>query len=394
MSFIRTTATNKLLTLTKRIRGVAGGTSASKTISILLILIHYCQTRKGKVVSVVSETMPHLRKGAMRDFKNIMESHNYWDESKWNETNSTYNFDGTILEFFSADDAGKVRGPRRDVLFINEANNVPFETYEQLEVRTSETIWLDWNPVTEFWFYTEVKDNDHVDFIILTYKDNEALNPAIVASIESRREKKNWWKVYGEGQLGEAEGRIYTGWIQIDTIPHEAKLIRRGLDFGYSNDPTALIDVYQYNGARIYDELIYRKGMSNKDIADVINNQEEDVLTKADSAEPKSIDEIRSYGVNILPARKGKDSVVNGIQRVQDKKVYVTKRSINLWKEYQNYLWETDKDGKILNIPQDIWNHCMDGIRYAEEEEYLVSDELEWEAHQHELEQMMQQRGY
>lgn len=394
MSYIRTTATDKILQLRKRIRGVAGGTSASKTISILMWLIHYAQTHDNKVVSVVSETMPHLRKGAMRDFKNIMETHNYWNDNNWNETNSIYTFGSTILEFFSADDSSKVRGPRRDVLFINEANNVPYETYEQLEIRTNDIIWLDWNPVTEFWFYTDVKDKEDVDFVILTYQDNEALAPAIVKTIESRREKKNWWRVYGEGLLGEAEGRIYTGWTQIDEIPHEAKLVRYGLDFGYSNDPTAIVAIYEYNGGRIYDEVCYRKGLSNKDIADLLNNQDEEALVKADSAEPKSIDEIATYGVNILPAVKGKDSVVHGIQKVQDLKVSVTKRSTNLWKEYQNYLWESDKDGKILNIPQDILNHCMDAIRYGEEDKRSVYDDSEWEIVQMQNQKRLRSRGY
>jgi phage terminase large subunit len=172
--------------------------------------------------------------------------------------------------------------------------------------------------------------------------------------------------VYGLGQLGEIESRIYTGWIVIDDIPHEARLERRGLDFGYSADPATLIDVYKYNGGIILDERFYRKGMSNKDIADFILNAEEpQTLVYADSAEPKSIDELSTYGVTIAPARKGQGSVNQGIQYVQDQRVSMTKRSVNLIKEYRNYLWEYDKDGQQLPKPQDFGNHAMDAIRYA-----------------------------
>lgn len=394
MPYQQTTATQKLLKLTKRVRGVAGGTSASKTISILLWLIDYAQCHSKKTISIVSETMPHLRKGAMRDFKNIMQEHGYWKDADWNETNSIYTFKtGSIMEFFSADQPERVRGPRRDVLFINEANNVTFEAYEQLEIRTNEIIWLDWNPVTEFWFYTDVKDREDVDFVILTYLDNEALAPAIVKTIESRRDRKNWWRVYGEGQLGEAEGRIYTGWLQVDDIPHEARLYRYGLDFGYSNDPTAIVAVYEFNGGYILDQVCYRKGMSNKDIADLLKNLD-DALVKADSAEPKSIDEVGSYGISIVAAVKGKDSVRYGIKYVQDQRISVTKRSVDLWKEYQNYLWETDKDGTILPIPQDFMNHALDALRYAFEDRQSLHQDDEWDMLQLENERYLKARGY
>jgi phage terminase large subunit len=364
--FKATTATNKLIKLTKRIRGISGGTSASKTISILLWLIDYAQTHHNELISVVSETLPHLRKGAMRDFETIMKTHNYFKESLWNATNSIYTFEtGTKLEFFSADQSDKVRGPRRDILFINEANNINYETYTQLEIRTRNIIWLDWNPVSEFWFYTEVKDSDDVDFLILTYKDNEALEQSIIQSIESRRANKNWWLVYGEGLLGESEGRIYTGWnTEFETVPHEARLERYGMDFGYSNDPTAIIAIYKWNGAYILDEITYLKGLSNKNITDLFINLPR-ALIVADSAEPKSIDEIKSYGLNIIGATKGSGSILQGIQFVQQQQIFVTKRSTNLIKEYRNYLWMTDKDGKIINVPQDFLNHLMDALRYG-----------------------------
>lgn len=321
---------------------------------------------KPTLTSIVSESFPHLKRGAIRDFINILQAHGYFKDERWNKTDYVYTFEtGSKIEFFSADQASKVRGPRRDRLFLNEANNISFEAFEQLEVRTKEFIMLDWNPTNEFWFYTDVlgKRND-VEHIILTYKDNEALSKEIVDSIEQRKGRKGWWAVYGEGLLGEVEGKIYKGWEILDEIPTYAKLERYGLDFGYSNDPTAIVALYTFNGAFILDEICYLKGLSNKQIADTLKNKDS-ALTIADSSEPKSIDEIRSYGLNIIGANKGKDSVNQGIQFVQDQKISVTKQSINIIREYRNYLWITDKDGKILNEPEHTFSHSMDAIRYA-----------------------------
>lgn len=363
--FTATTATHKLLKLRKRIKGIAGGTSAGKTISILQILIDYADSVPNQLVSVVSESFPHLRRGAMRDFLNIMQEHGYFEDDKWSKTDFTYTFDnGSKIEFFSADQPSKVRGPRRDVLFINEANNVPLETFDQLEVRTRKSIWLDWNPTNEFWWYTEVAPNREHDFITLTYKDNEALSDEIVKSIETRKGNKNWWLVYGLGQLGEYEGQIYRDWQIIDSVPHEAKLVRYGLDFGYSVDPTAIVAIYYWNNGYIVDECLFQKGLTNKQIADHLNNLPQ-ALVIADSAEPKSIDEISSYGVRILPAIKGQGSVSMGIQWVQEQRISVTKKSTNVIKEYRNYLWKTDKDGKTIPVPDVGFDHSMDAIRYG-----------------------------
>ena len=365
MPFKRTTATEKILKLNKDVRGVGGGTGASKTISILMWLIDYCQSHDDKVVSVISESFPHLKRGAMRDFLNIMKQHNYFEAHRWNKSDYTYTFETeTMLEFFSADQSEKVKGARRHVGFLNEANNIPFETYNQIEIRTSEILWLDWNPVSEFWWYTDILPHFSVDHITLTYLDNEGLPPKVKRSIESRRHMTNWWKVYGLGQLGEVEGRIYTGWALVDEIPHEARLERYGLDFGYTNDPATIIAVYYYNGGYILDEILYRRGMSNKRLADTLKNLDEG-LTIADSAEPKSIDEIASYGLAIMPSKKGKDSVVHGIQYVQEQKISVTKPSLNILKEYRNYLWDTDREGKTINKPEDGFDDCLDAVRYA-----------------------------
>jgi len=365
--YLKTTATKKLLTLNKRIRGVCGGTSASKTVSIMLWLIGYAQTFKNEKISVVSESFPHLKRGAIRDFEEIMKEHEFWDDGRWNRSDYIYTFEtGSIIEFFSADQPGKVRGPRRDLLFINEANNISYETYTQLEIRTRKIVWLDWNPVSEFWWYDEVLPHQDVDFVTLTYRDNEALPIEMIQAIEVRKANRNWWRVYGEGILGESEGRIYTGWNIIDEIPFEAQLIRYGLDFGYSNDPTAIDAVYRHNNAFIVDEIVDQKGLSNRQIADVFLNIPR-ALIIADSAEPKSIDELHGYGLTILPSKKGQGTVLQGIQYVQSQRVSITKRSVNTIKEYRNYLWLTDKDGRIINEPSPIWNHHMDDIRYAME---------------------------
>ncbi len=366
--FQLTTATKKIAQLQKRIRAVQGGTSASKTVSILLLLIHAAQSDKTPTLtSGVSESFPHLKRGAMRDFLSIMEQHRYFKDKNWNKSDFIYTFEtGSKIEFFSADQPSKTRGPRRDRLFLNECNNIPYEAFDQLEVRTKEYVYLDWNPTTEFWFYDKVQPRNDVDHLIITYRDNEALDESIVRSIEQRKSNKAWWQVYGEGQLGEIETRIYKGWRIIDDVPHEARLERYGLDFGYSNDPTAIVAIYYLNGEYIWDEIAYQKGLSNKMIADILLQQPK-ARVIADSAEPKSIDELKSYKLSVAPANKGPGSVLQGIQNVQQQWISVTKRSVNIIKEYRNYVWLTDKDGRILNEPVDIYNHAMDAGRYAME---------------------------
>lgn len=366
----RTQAYRKICQLNKRIRGIGGGSSASKTVSILIWLIAYCQKNQGKIVSVVSWTLPHLKKGAIRDFLSIMSSPDddgasFFRDSRWNKTDFIYTFEtGSKLEFFSVDQPGKVRGPRRDVLFVNEANNINYETYTQLEIRTRDIVFLDWNPISEFWWYSEVMNKPSVDSLVLTYKDNEALSENEKNALEARMSNKSWWKVYGLGQLGEIETAIYKNWKIIDEIPHEARLERYGLDFGYTNDPSSIVAIYYYNGGYILDEICYQKGLSNKQLSDILTNLPQ-ALIIADSAEPKSIDELKLYGLNILPANKGVGSVNQGIQFVQSKKVSITKGSVNGIKEYRNYVWQTDKNGKILQVPDHQFSHFMDAVRYG-----------------------------
>jgi len=363
-----TTATHKIAKLKSKIRAIQGGTSAGKTMSILFYLIDKAQSDEiPTLTSVVAESIPHLKKGSLRDFKNIMREHNYWEDKQWNETDKIYTFEtDSKIEFFSSDNGDKLRGARRDRCFMNEVNNQTLDAFDQLEVRTKEFIILDWNPTSEFWFYTDILNHrDDVEHIILTYKDNEALSGEIITSIEARKNRTGWWKVYGLGQLGEVDGKIYKDWQIIESVPHEARLVSYGLDFGYSNDPSVLVAIYYYNGGYIIDERLYQKGMLNNQIAELIKSQEQLAVVKADSAEPKSIDEIKLHGVTIVAVSKGHGSVEQGINYVQAQRISVTKNSYNIIKEYRNYLWKTDKVGKILNQPEHEYSHSMDAIRYG-----------------------------
>lgn len=344
-----------------------GGSRSGKTHSILVALHHITNSRPS-ISSVVSETFPHLRKGAIRDYKRILVSQESWIDKWWNKTDSTYTIsDKKILEFFSADDSGKVHGPERDYLFINEAQNIDYEIARHLFVRTRKTIFIDFNPTREFWAHTELKNDPKTLWIHSVYKDNPYLTPEQVAEIEKNKGNKAWWTIYGEGKIAESEAQIYSGWKQIDEIPHEARLERYGLDFGYSIDPTVIVAIYYYNGGYILDEVTYRKGLNNRNIADILLNLPQ-ALVIADSAEPKSIDEIRNYGVNIIGAIKGQGSVNQGINYVQQQQISITKRSVKTIKAQRNYLWKVDKDENILNVPDDRvheWSNPMDAIRYG-----------------------------
>lgn len=369
----RTTAQTKISKLKKRIRIVQGGTSSSKTFSIIPLLIHYASLNTGSEISIVSESIPHLKRGALKDFKKIMQwTDNYKDE-RLNKSNLKYTFaNNSYIEFFSVDQPDKLRGARRDILFINEANNVSFEAYNQLAVRTKKFIYIDYNPTSEFWAHTELLQDQDADFVILTYKDNEALDDAIVKEIEKAKEKaktskywENWWNVYGLGKVGSLEGVVFPNWDETMQVPGDAKLLGGGMDFGYTNDPTAYIQCYKLNNTLIFDEVIYRTGLLNSDIKDLLRSNNVGMTAiYADSAEPKSIAEIRRYGFNIKGADKGRDSVLYGINILQQHHFLVTKRSTNLIKELRNYTWDTSKTGEKLNKPVDAFNHAIDAIRY------------------------------
>lgn len=343
-----------------------GGTRSGKTHSILSVLYHIVNSRKEETVaSVISETMPHLRRGAIRDYKRILQSQHAWNDATWNKTDSVQTLgDNKLIEFFSAENSDKVHGPERDFLFINEAQNVSYEIARHLFVRTRKTVFIDFNPVREFWVHEELKNDPKTLWIHSTYKDNSFLTQEQVDEIERNRNNRAWWAIYGEGRVAESEEAIYKGWNFIDSIPPEARLERYGLDFGYTNDPSAIVSIWKWNDAYIINEEAYTKGLSNKQIADLFTNLPR-ALIIADSAEPKSIDEIKGYGHLIVGSQKGPGSVNQGIQYVQEQKIFVTKTSINTIKEYRNYMWLKDKDGKILNEPSGVWDHTMSSIRYG-----------------------------
>ena len=271
----RTTAINKILALKKRIKIIQGGTSAGKTFGILPILIDKAARQSGLEISIIAESIPHLRRGALRDFLKIMKWTNRYMDDRFNKSHLKYEFaNGSFIEFFSADDSSKLRGARRDILYINECNNINFEAYNELAIRTKKEVFLDFNPANEFWVHTELKGESDADFIILTYKDNEGLDEGIVQQIEKNRLKastsaywRNWWLVYGEGKIGQLQGAVFTNYKIIDNIPAEARLIGLGLDFGYTNDPTSIIEVWKHNETRILNEIKYQTGLLNSDIA-------------------------------------------------------------------------------------------------------------------------------
>ncbi len=299
-----------------------------------------------------------------------MQATNRWINGNFNKSFLKYSFtNGSYMEFFSTDQPDKLRGARRDILYINEANNINFESYQQLSIRTKDIIWIDFNPTHEFWAHTELQEDEDSETLRLTYKDNEALSPLIVKEIEKAREKAktsdywaNWWNVYGLGLQGSLEGVVFSNWKVIPSLPTEARLIGCGLDFGYSNDPTALIGIYKYNDTRILDEILYSTGMVNSEIAQYIPK----TAIFADSAEPKSIEEIRRLSVNIRPVKKGPDSIIYGLQTMHTQKYLITQKSTNVIKEFRNYCYDTDKNGKTLNKPIDKYNHAIDAIRYHE----------------------------
>lgn len=353
-----------------------GGTRSSKTYSIIQMLVLLANVGKKRAIDIVSESLPHLKRGAIKDLDDILRDAGLKEGEAYdiNRSDHVYTFraTGTTISFFSADNWAKVKGSRRDILFINEANRIDWETYRQLAVRTTETIIIDWNPDAEFWYENNKLNLDPSTIEIhSTYKDNDFLTALQIAEIESNRERDpNWWRIYGEGEVGLPTGLIYTNHHIVDIIPDRVRrnaMHTRGLDFGFTNDPTALVDVYIETTARAVwcEELIYRKGMDNNDIAKEMRSQglNANVEIFADAAEPKSISEIHKYGFNVKPSFK--NALATQISWLKGYDIYITQQSLNGIKEFRNYKWKTDKDGKALNEPIDLWNHFLDALRYA-----------------------------
>jgi len=365
---------------------IRGGQGASKTISILQ-LIKQSLLSSEKEASVLSSELSKMKRTVIRDYKKISKD---WGtiqhESDFNRSESKHDYpNGSYLDFLGADvnDIGK--GFRRDILYINEADKMDIDTAVQFISRCKLTI-IDYNPDSLFWGDEYINENN---FITLTFEDNEYLSKSEMDSIldykvkgfynpdlpfdllfeENNVKSSYWankWRVYGLGLIGSLEGVVFDNYKIIDNIPKEARKIGRGLDFGYTNDPSALTDIYKYNNVRILDENFYKKGLSNRDISKSINDK---LIVYCDSAEPKSIDELKKYGVNAKGVTKGGDSIKFGIQIMQEQEYWITRRSINIINEFQKYTWAKDKrTGEKLNKPIDNYNHAIDGIRYHEME--------------------------
>lgn len=368
--FQRTTAINKLLALKKRKKIIQGGTWAGKTYGIIAILINYLINNKGKKLTVVAETVPSIKGGALDNFIHIMMSTGRWNQSNYNATDRIYKFsNGSTIHFSSFDSVGKAQaaGKRTD-LFINEAPYISYEIADALIMRTTGNIWIDFNPTHEFWAHTEIMPNNDAEFLLLKYTDNEALPLNIYNELMMKIEKAktssywaNWCRVYIDGEIGSLEGVIFN-WKIIDTMPEGVRLLGGGLDFGFTVDPTAGTLVYKWNDAYILDEACYATGMLNRDIYNALKPYNTHWV--ADSADPRTIAELSQMGLFIQPAMKGADSINFGISQLQEQTIYVTARSINIIKEMRYYAWDKDKSGNATGKPIDKYNHAMDGIRY------------------------------
>ena len=357
-----------------------GGSRSTKTYSILqLLIVKALESTEPLVISIVRKSLPALRISVMRDFFNILRSLDLYDAELHNKTENTYQLNQSMVEFFSIDDAQKRRGTKRDILFVNEANELDWEDFFQLQIRTTTQIFLDFNPSETFWYNDQIQPREDVTTIHSTYKDNPYLNDDQVNEIERLQyTDKQYYQIYALGQFAGSFDRIYQ-YIPIDDIPtNVAKLVALGMDFGFTNDPTTLVEVWKDGRDGIYlNELIYEQGLTNGDIAALLGQYGVDKYIEiiADSAEPKSIEEIRRFGFNIKPAHKGPDSVNNGIDILKRHVIHVTKQSINLIKELNNYKWFTDKNNNKLNKPVDMFNHALDAVRYVALNKLKVSNQ-------------------
>jgi len=356
-----------LLKSNKKIIVEQGGTRSGKTYNILLwIIFSYCTQNTNKIITICRKSFPSLRATVMRDFLDILKTHKMYNEINHNKSSSEYKLYNNLVEFISLDEPQKVRGRKRDVLFINEANELYFEDWQQLLFRTNEKIILDYNPSDEYsWIYDKVINRDDADFYITTYKDNTFLEQALIKEIERLKETDpQYWQIYGLGQKGVSKSTIFN--YEESNIPDDAEFLSMGVDYGYTNDPTAHISVYKKGHNLYVEEHLYKTMMTAEDIHShfkLLNVG--DKIIYSDSSEPRLNDYLRRTGWNIRPTVKGRDSIIAGIDLLKRYKLYVTPDSKNLIQEFRNYKWSEDKTGKLTNIPIDKHNHLLDSLRYA-----------------------------
>ncbi len=351
----------------KRVILNEGGSSSSKTWSVLQILAMIAQnSQQPLLLSVVSESVPHLKRGAIRDFQNLMGEQ--WDPEAWAASDKLYKIGQSCMEFFSADEPSKLRGGRRDILFLNEANNNAWESYQQLEMRTRICVFLDWNPTSEFWAHERGLTTDPANtFVHSTYKDAAwTLPQSTIQSIEKLKETDpNAWNIYGLGRLGKIEGLVYPFFEQCDELPPGDPFL--GLDFGFAGDPAVLTRHVIQKDLLYSEELIYETDLTNQDLCarmrEIGITRSDEIF--ADSAEPKSIEEIHRAGFNIKPAPKGEGSVAFGHQKVRQYKQCWTKASLNCIKEQRNFRYIADKDGKLTEKTTHVYSNGMDSRRYG-----------------------------
>jgi phage terminase large subunit len=343
-----------------------GGTRSTKTYSILQVLI--CKAlSESLTISIVRKSLPSLKLSVLRDFIEILEKMNLYNPDNHNKTDNSYMLNNSMIEFFSIDDAMKRRGSKRDILYINEANELTSEDFFQLQIRTTKQVFLDFNPSEQFWAVDDIMPREDCTTIHSTFLDNPFLAQEQINEIKRLKDTDpDYWAVYGLGIFGGSKKLVYQ-YNVVDEIPKEAKLIGLGLDFGFTNDPTALVEVWQFADELYLQELIYKTGLTNTDITRHLEMLGIDRYVEiiADSADPKAIEEIYRMQFNVKPAKKGPDSIMAGIDIMKRHKLFVTKFSTNIIKELNNYKWVVDKDGNTLNKPVDYFNHALDAVRYV-----------------------------
>jgi phage terminase large subunit len=355
----------------KRITINQGGTRSGKTHSIVQVLCEWCYFNRnaGWIITVVRKTLPSLKGSAYRDFIKIVNEEGWYSEMNHNKSEMTYTLFGNLIEFISVDQPQKIRGRKRNVCFINEANELSYEDFFQLNIRTTDKIIIDYNPSDEFhWIYDKLETRSDADFFITTYKDNPFLEKELVNEIERLESAdENHWRVYGLGLKGASRDTVYTHWKLCDDLPSRGELFM-GQDFGY-NVPSALVLCEFYEGAIYVKELIYETKLTTSDLIERYKELSlgRNIEIYCDSAEPKTIEELRRAGYNTKESDK---DVTEGIRKVKSMPLYITKDSFNILKEIKSYKWKTDVNGKQVkdkdkDEPVKFNDHAMDAIRYA-----------------------------